>query len=173
MREKTQWGELEITMLLFEFCGLLYRESGLRFPPSFRGFHVGRQKFIMDVYVLVTGSRDWSNKQEVEKALKRCEVPNQPMVLVQGDCSSGADHMAKDFARKRGWRVVSVRAQWKRYGRAAGPRRNQEMLDTFGNMIDWFLVFSKQYSRGTEDTLSRIRAFQNKKNGASVSIYRA
>lgn len=50
-----------------------------------------------------------------------------PLVLWHGGCS-GADALAADWAAARGVPVRVWRADWARYGRAAGPLRSRAML---------------------------------------------
>lgn len=110
------------------------------------------------VTVLVCGSRDYSNRVEIAGAMQ--EVFNRFggfVQVVHGDCS-GADAIAANEAKAMGFRVVPVPAQWSKYGRAAGPKRNEMMLRQFGPEL--VLAFSsKPYlTRGTADMVRRARA---------------
>lgn len=82
--------------------------------------------------VLVTGSRDWSDRDLLRAALDKLLVEGG-MVLVHGACPTGADAMADTWARDQqatGGNVLINRypANWGSYGRAAGMRRNAEMV---------------------------------------------
>jgi hypothetical protein len=48
---------------------------------------------------------------------------------VQRCWEKGADKMAREFAEWKGIPVKTFAAEWGKYGRLAGPRRNQQMLD--------------------------------------------
>lgn len=50
-----------------------------------------------------------------------------PSLVIHGDCRTGADRIAHEWAVDRGVDVVTVPALWKPHGRAAGPRRNKLM----------------------------------------------
>lgn len=52
-----------------------------------------------------------------------------PVRLIHGDCPTGADRVAKAWAEKNMMPQKPFPADWDRYGKAAGPRRNQEMAD--------------------------------------------
>ena len=48
--------------------------------------------------------------------------------IIQGG-ADGADTGAKDWAKSEGITCMEFRADWKKYGLAAGPIRNRKMLD--------------------------------------------
>lgn len=74
--------------------------------------------------VLVTGSRDWS-----EVAPIAALVDSLPLdaVVMHGN-QRGADLIVDGLARARGLEVVPFDADWDRFGRSAGPRRNRRMV---------------------------------------------
>lgn len=53
---------------------------------------------------------------------------NPSRVLV-GCCPSGADRFAREWCRAHGVPFRRYVAQWGMFGRRAGPRRNQQMID--------------------------------------------
>jgi hypothetical protein len=65
----------------------------------------------------------------------------------------GADAMAGEFANVSNIREVVFQADWKKYGRRAGPLRNQRMIDE-GNPD---LVVAFPGGRGTGDMVTRAR----------------
>jgi hypothetical protein len=99
----------------------------------------------MTFRVLITGSRDWSDRACIEEALAPYTV-DLPVVLVSGNCPSGADRIAEEIWEGWGLAVERHPADWKRHGKAAGPIRNQEMVDLGADVC---LAFRKNYSRGT------------------------
>lgn len=98
-----------------------------------------------ELRVLVTGGRDYADRATIRRTLKHladCYIhgfaPGE-VVLVHGDCKRykpdgtfdpdrSADALAAQEAEKLGWSVKPYPADWKRYGNAAGPIRNQEMV---------------------------------------------
>ena len=79
--------------------------------------------------VLVTGSRGWTDREAVQRAF--ADIGARPWdTLVVGD-AVGADRIAAEVWTQMGPGSVEVhRARWDAYGRNAGPRRNQEMVDS-------------------------------------------
>jgi hypothetical protein len=65
----------------------------------------------------------------------------------------GADSMAGEFANETGIEEIVFPADWKMYGRRAGPIRNQQMLDE--GKPDLVVAFPG--GRGTADMVGRAR----------------
>jgi UDP-N-acetylmuramoylalanine-D-glutamate ligase len=100
--------------------------------------------------VLVCGGRDWRDGGSVLRVLQLLN----PIVIISGGCPTGADRFARDAAEVIGCNTVTQYADWRKYGRAAGPIRNQEMLDL--NKPDVVVAFPG--GRGTADMVRRARA---------------
>lgn len=112
--------------------------------------------------VLVTGSRNWEGpwaEGSVNWALssiyRLLTLANEPMILVHGHCPTGADQLADDWAiGQDGVTVERHPADWTRYGKAAGPRRNKEMVDLGADIC---IGFKRGSSLGTAYTLDLAR----------------
>lgn len=99
--------------------------------------------------ILITGSRDWSNRETIAKALGVALVTSKAdgiPTLVLGACPSGADAIAEEVWEDWGLQVERHPADWKRHGKAAGPIRNQQMVDLGADLC---IAFRKDFSRGT------------------------
>jgi len=75
--------------------------------------------------------------------------------LIEGE-ARGADSMARDIALARGWEVIRVPADWVKYGRGAGPIRNQQMLDMGPDQV-WAFHDNLACSKGTLDMVRRSK----------------
>ena len=73
---------------------------------------------------MVCGGRDYRDMERVTDTLDFLE----PTTVITGN-AGGADNMAECWADVRGTPTHLFPAQWNLYGRAAGPIRNQQMLD--------------------------------------------
>lgn len=104
----------------------------------------------MTFRILVTGSRSWPAPLIVEEAFhdlaKWYPIDWDDVVIVHGACPTGADKYADNFAFELDLVVEQYPADWEKYGKAAGPRRNQEMIDTKPDIV---LSFMQPGSRGT------------------------
>lgn len=74
--------------------------------------------------------------------------------------------MAKAVAQSQGYTVESYPADWKRYGRAAGPIRNRQMLEE--GKPDLIIAFHSNLaeSRGTANMVKIAR-----KAGIEVRVF--
>jgi YspA, cpYpsA-related SLOG family len=100
------------------------------------------------VRVLVTGSRTWEDETLIIKVLGEAWAvtpPGEEFVIVHGDCPRGADAVADYVARAMGWEVEPHPADWDRFGKAAGPLRNIEMVKAGADVC---LAFIRDGSRG-------------------------
>lgn len=102
--------------------------------------------------ILVTGSRDWADELTVEAALAMACYQQVPAVIVHGACRTGADAIASRWTRSH--RVIGLTeeahpALWQWHGKAAGPRRNAEMVNLGADVC---LAFIKDGSRGASHT---------------------
>jgi YspA, cpYpsA-related SLOG family len=107
--------------------------------------------------LLVTGSRTWHDAQAVEQALAVIlDRHPEGVLLVHGACPRGADAIAAAYAaRTPGYRTEEHPADWRRYGRAAGYRRNAEMI-ALG--ADGCAAFIRGGSPGSTDAVRQARA---------------
>ncbi|MFP3986928.1 SLOG family protein [Streptomyces sp. E11-3] len=113
--------------------------------------------------VLVTGSRDWPTAQTVANALNDAHdrlPPGAHLVVVHGACKTGADFDAHAWYLRRqrlGDPVIEEphRADWLTHGKAAGPIRNQLMVDLGADVC---LAFIKDGSRGASHTAALAEA---------------
>lgn len=83
------------------------------------------------IRILVTGSRTWTDEDTIRTAFAQVISQHGPenVTVVHGACPRGADALADEVAT--GWTGVTVErhpADWQSFGKAAGYRRNREMV---------------------------------------------
>jgi hypothetical protein len=101
--------------------------------------------------VLICGDRNWRGKAIIKKVLA---VFDKGVTIIHGG-APGADSIADNVAHDLGLKVREFKAEWDRYGRGAGPKRNQRMLDE--GKPDCVIAFHHNIneSRGTRDMVIR------------------
>lgn len=113
--------------------------------------------------ILVCGSREWSDFESVRSMLSTHRADET--VIIHGNCR-GADKIAGYVGNELGMTVEVYPANWKKYGLAAGPIRNKEMLDK--GKPDLVIAFhhNLESSVGTKDMIT-----QAKRAGVDIYIY--
>jgi hypothetical protein len=103
--------------------------------------------------VLICGSRDWDDVACIERVVQELAAADPDLVVIEGE-ARGADSIARDAARRLGVPVIKYPADWVSYGRAAGPMRNQQMLDAGPDLVVAFHPNIAE-SKGTRDMVMR------------------
>lgn len=104
---------------------------------------------------VICGGRNFDDQQMFDSAMgDLVRLFGMPDRVVHGDCRTGADKMADAWATKHGLHVIRVPAEWDKYDRAAGPIRNQAILDRYPNCR----LVSFPGGRGTADMVRRARS---------------
>ena len=107
--------------------------------------------------VLICGDRNWASRTSIIKRLK--QLPLDTLIIHGG--ARGADSIAGEEALKLGFEVQVFPAEWDKYGLAAGPKRNIQMLDQNPQLVIAFHPNLTQ-SRGTAHTVREARKRQIK-----------
>lgn len=115
------------------------------------------------IRLAVVGSRKYS--QEFEEYIFEkldSQLPRGSIEVVISGGATGADSVARKWANERGFEIIEYHAEWKKYGKSAGPRRNTFIINDCTHLI----AFPLKGSRGTWDSVRKA-----KKGGKSVEIY--
>jgi len=115
--------------------------------------------------ILCCGDRNWSSYEIIRRELEKFPKDTE---IIQG-CANGADKMSANIAKSLGLKLISSKdnndiinnpgfpADWNKYGRAAGPIRNKQMLDE--GKPDLVLAFHSniENSRGTKNMIEQAK----------------
>jgi hypothetical protein len=96
--------------------------------------------------IAIVGSRDYPNLQQVSQYVQT--LPDHTVIISGG--ARGVDRTAEQAAMHCGLETDIYPADWKRYGKSAGYRRNAEIVAA----CDMVVAFWDGKSRGTAHTLS-------------------
>jgi hypothetical protein len=100
--------------------------------------------------VLVCGGRDFCDDYTLNSILDAVHYLRAIDFIIHG-AARGADAYAGQWAGKNNISCIIFRPDWKKHGGAAGPIRNQEMLD----IAKPDLVVAFPGGRGTADMVRR------------------
>jgi len=103
-----------------------------------------------EMRVVVSGSRGFADTIAVWNVLSDLLAQHKRVRVIHGGCR-GPDTYASDWARTNGQEQVEFKADWEKHGRAAGPMRNQHMIDL--GKPNLLVAFWDGRSRGTGGTI--------------------
>lgn len=101
--------------------------------------------------ILICGDRDWHDQYQIARRVHELCLKFE-LTVIHGDCR-GADRIGGSRAEAFGCTVRKYPAEWKRYGKSAGPIRNRQMLEEEDpDLVIGFHDDIKK-SKGTRDML--------------------
>lgn len=80
-------------------------------------------------YLIIAGGRDFGDYPLLERTVDQFLEDVQDEITIFCGMARGADSLGERYAESHGYAVRYFPPDWRRYGRAAGPRRNQEMAE--------------------------------------------
>lgn len=100
--------------------------------------------------VLVCGHRDFTDSALMAATLSQFDITE----VIEGE-ARGADTLARLWAEEQGISVIKFPADWAKYGRAAGPIRNGQMLKE--GKPELVIAFLSKDSKGTRNMIAQAR----------------
>jgi hypothetical protein len=83
--------------------------------------------------IVICGDRNYTHIPSIESLIS--QLPKDA-TIIHGACV-GADIIAGNLAVKYGLTVLAYPADWNKYGRAAGPIRNKQMIRWGGSISQY------------------------------------
>jgi hypothetical protein len=99
----------------------------------------------------IIGSRDFTDFNLAEKWFLSFNLDKCSEIISGG--AEGADYIGKVLAKKYNIKYTEYKADWKRYGKSAGPRRNVDIVKN----SDVIFAFWDGESKGTKNSLTLAR----------------
>ena len=106
-------------------------------------------------------------ENEVWRVIKRTKekyhVPEKigldQFEIVSGH-AAGADALGEKFAKKNNIKLTVFPADWKKYGKSAGPIRNSQMAKYASDGIGILIAFWNEKSKGTQHMINVARTYR-------------
>jgi hypothetical protein len=95
--------------------------------------------------IIVAGGRDFNDYELLKENLNEIVGDNSNIEIVSG-MARGTDLLGIKYANELGYPVKEFPAQWDKYGKSAGYRRNEEMA----KYSDTCVCFWDRKSKGTK-----------------------
>lgn len=101
--------------------------------------------------VVIAGCRSYNNYREAKEYIDFCisNIRKENRIVILSGCASGADALGERYAKENGFKAEKYPADWKKYGRSAGPRRNKQMAE----ISDYVICFWDGKSSGTKSMI--------------------
>ena len=101
--------------------------------------------------VIIAGCRDFNDygllSQKCDHMLSE-KVKTHKVIIMSGH-ATGADALGEKYAKERGFILETYPAEWGKYGKQAGPKRNLRMAEVSNALI----AFWDGKSRGTKNMI--------------------
>lgn len=107
--------------------------------------------------ILICGDRNWSNLQLIQQKLSEWLTHKSIECVIEGECR-GADTLGRIAAERACIPVLKFPADWKEYGKSAGPIRDQQMLKEGKPTIVLAFHNNIEISKGTAHMVKIARA---------------
>ena len=122
----------------------------------------------MEKKIVVAGCRNYNNYEEARGYISDCigDIKDRyTLIFISGGCR-GADLLGERYAAENGHKVERFVAEWDRYGRGAGLKRNEKMA----RMADYIICFWDGESSGTKSMIEFAKRFNKQVYVKHVTI---
>lgn len=109
-----------------------------------------------NIRLAIIGCRHFGNYELFCKCIESLDILNDPETTIEYIVSggaAGADSLAERYAREHAIPFKVYPANWAKYGRSAGYRRNKKIVDD----ADYVIAFWDYKSAGTKHTIKLAR----------------
>jgi hypothetical protein len=112
--------------------------------------------------IIIAGGRDFNDYEFLcTNAREYIETLGEVTIEIVSGGAKGVDALGERFAKEQNLELVVFPADWKSYGRAAGPKRNAEMAKYASHLLS----FWDGSSKGTKSMITLAR-----KNNLEVKV---
>lgn len=102
--------------------------------------------------IVIGGYRNFDNYEIFKNFVDLCIGDKSEITILSGHCK-GVDLMGERYAKEKGFALEIYPADWKKYGRAAGPIRNRQMVENADSVI----AFVSETASGTKKLIENAK----------------
>ena len=121
------------------------------------------------LYLIVVGSRTFHNydllKEECDKVIKDMmkDYDTYYVIHIVSGGAKGADALAERYAKEKDYDMIVFIAEWDKYGKSAGYKRNVLMHESFKDFPDRMCIaFWDGVSKGTQHSFKLCEKYGTK-----------
>lgn len=111
----------------------------------------------MEKRIVIAGCRYFNDYELAKTTIEDCLSnisKEDDIIILSGGCS-GADLLGERYARQMGYKIERHPANWEKYGKAAGQKRNEEMA----KRCDFVICFWDNKSKGTKGMIQFAKKY--------------
>lgn len=114
-----------------------------------------RQKSLPVKRVVIAGCRHFTDYAVAEPYIEHClsNIKQDNRIIIVSGGARGADALGERYAKENRYEIERYYADWDKYGKSAGPRRNKLMAEK----ADYIICFWDGESRGTKSMIEFAR----------------
>lgn len=107
--------------------------------------------------VVIAGCRNYYNYTEAKGYIDiyLCELRKKNHIIIVSGCANGTDAIGERYAKENGFEIEKYPADWEKYGKSAGPRRNEQMA----KISDYIICFWDGKSKGTNSMIGYAKKY--------------
>ena len=105
--------------------------------------------------VIIAGGRDFQDYELLARTMDHLLSNVHGQIVVVCGLAPGADSLGDQYAKAKGYEVHYFPADWAKYGRAAGPIRNEQMAQN----ADALVAFWNGISKGTKSMIELAQRY--------------
>lgn len=115
---------------------------------------------------MIAGCRDYNNYNEAKEFIDSClsDIRKEYSIVIISGGAKGADAIGERYATENGFAIERYPANWEKYGRSAGPRRNMQMTIA----CDLVICFWDGKSRGSRSMIDCAARFEKPLNFKTI-----
>lgn len=95
--------------------------------------------------IIIAGGRNFNDYNKLKNSCNKILINQEEIIIVSGN-ANGADKLGERYAKENNYSIEIHPAEWDKYGKSAGYRRNQ----TMANNADGLIAFWDGKSKGTK-----------------------
>lgn len=116
------------------------------------------KKSLLTKRVVIAGCRNYTNYDEAKTYIDFClsNIRRENNIVIVSGGACGADAIGERYAEENGFAIEKYPADWKTYGRCAGPKRNKQMAE----ISDYVICFWDRKSPGTRSMIEYARKYK-------------
>lgn len=104
--------------------------------------------------VIIAGGRNFSNYEKLYQICDKILI-NRPVTEIVSGTARGADKLGERYGNDKGYNIKKFPADWNKYGKSAGYRRNEQMAV----YADILIAFWDGKSRGTKHMIDLANSY--------------